>query len=254
MTLEENLFQPLMPTVRQSFEQGDGKELGKPGTKIPGKMQALHSSSALGVNVFQYWKALDELAVIAHACAFIQPGAMAPEALEFEAKFPIHKDFALPPNLDVVMRYPSGGPMSALAIECKFSEAYGRRDHGGVKPAYLKLVDVWKGLPALRALAVAISPEDHRFRYLHAAQLVKHVLGLQVEFGPRHFRLLYLWYDVPGPEGAIHRAEVQDFASVARADGVAFHALSYQELICGMASRLAPQHEDYIAYLVQRYV
>jgi len=35
---------------------------------------------------------------------------------------------------------------------------------------------------------------------------------------------------------------------------VAFHALSYQELICGMASRLAPQHEDYIAYLVQRYV
>ena len=51
--LHQNLFQALLPEVRESFAAGDGGELGSPG--LPGKMQAVHSSSALGVNVFQYW-------------------------------------------------------------------------------------------------------------------------------------------------------------------------------------------------------
>jgi len=50
--LDSNLFQPLLPEVHTSFSTGDGGELGSFG--LPGKMQAIHSSSALGVNVFQY--------------------------------------------------------------------------------------------------------------------------------------------------------------------------------------------------------
>jgi len=50
--LDDNLFEPLMPKVKSSFNQGDGGEL----TGNPCKMQAVHSSSALGVNIFQYWK------------------------------------------------------------------------------------------------------------------------------------------------------------------------------------------------------
>ncbi len=49
-TLDENLFQPLLGDVRDSFASGDGGELGN--SKYSGKMQAVHSSSVLGVNVF----------------------------------------------------------------------------------------------------------------------------------------------------------------------------------------------------------
>jgi len=65
-TLDENLFQPLLPDVRESFVAGDGGELGN--SKMPGKMQAVHSSSALGVNIYQYWKSISEVPVIAAAC------------------------------------------------------------------------------------------------------------------------------------------------------------------------------------------
>jgi hypothetical protein len=46
--LEDNLFQPLLPDVRASFAAGDGGELGS--STFPGKMQALHSSSACAVD------------------------------------------------------------------------------------------------------------------------------------------------------------------------------------------------------------
>ncbi len=52
LELDQNLFQPLLPDVCKSFVSGDGGELRS--TEFPGKMQAVHSSSALGVNVFQY--------------------------------------------------------------------------------------------------------------------------------------------------------------------------------------------------------
>lgn len=49
--LEDNLFHPLESEVREYFEGGDGGEL----TTTPGntpKMHAVHSSSALTVNIF----------------------------------------------------------------------------------------------------------------------------------------------------------------------------------------------------------
>jgi hypothetical protein len=33
-----------------------------------------------------------------------------------------------------------------------------------------------------------------------------------------------------------------------------FHSLTYQELICRVAGKLRPQHEDYIRYLTERYL
>ena len=52
LDLRKNLFEPLNSDIRKSFEQGDGNEING----NPCKMQAVHSSSALGVNVFQYWQ------------------------------------------------------------------------------------------------------------------------------------------------------------------------------------------------------
>ena len=52
MTLEENLFEPLLPEVKEQFNEGRGGEL----KGEPRPMQAVHLSAALVVNVFQYWK------------------------------------------------------------------------------------------------------------------------------------------------------------------------------------------------------
>ncbi len=60
--LEENLFEPLSSSTQDYIESGDGGEL----TGYPAKMQALHSSSALGVNIFQYWAMGHEISNIAH--------------------------------------------------------------------------------------------------------------------------------------------------------------------------------------------
>ena len=43
----------MLPETRKAFESGRGKELGE--KDLPGKMQALYSSSALVVNFFEYW-------------------------------------------------------------------------------------------------------------------------------------------------------------------------------------------------------
>jgi hypothetical protein len=51
--VDDNVFQGLSVGARRDFESGDGTELGKPGER--GKIQALHSSSALACNWFDYW-------------------------------------------------------------------------------------------------------------------------------------------------------------------------------------------------------
>lgn len=61
------------------------------------------------------------------------------------------------------------------------------------------------------------------FRYLDAAQLLKHALGLATQLGDG-FSLFYIYYDWPGKALNVHRDEVK---------------------------RL---HQDYLAYLQNRYV
>ena len=52
-TLDQNLFEPLLPETRTEIEKGDGGELKGDSTHSV-KMCAVHSSSAIGVNVLQY--------------------------------------------------------------------------------------------------------------------------------------------------------------------------------------------------------
>ena len=59
---DDNLFEPLNPAVKEQFNDADGGEL-KPGKDRLPKMQALHSSSALAINVFHYWKDRDKTPV-----------------------------------------------------------------------------------------------------------------------------------------------------------------------------------------------
>ena len=83
---------------------------------------------------------------------------------------------------------------------------------------------------------------------------MKHILGLKRQFGRDGFRLLYLWYDVLGDEGASHRREIQSLAQIVKRDGIRFHAMTYQELIVRMQKNLLGEHKEYVNYLTSRYL
>jgi hypothetical protein len=252
LDLDQNLFEPLLEVNKTRFQDGHGQEfLGS--QESPAKMQALHSSSALGVNLFQYWQKRGLINEIASACGFCNRRSNYSESIVFEDKFGIKTEFVIPPHIDVVFHNNPSSPYKLFAVECKFSESYGGRAHGGLKSKYLGDKNLWTDLSALEKLAHEINPDDNRYAYLHAAQLIKHILGLKASVGKKKFRLLYLWYDVLGKEGADHREEVEDFTKIAKSDGVRFRAMTYQELINILDRYYRADHPEYIKYLTERY-
>jgi hypothetical protein len=251
--LRHNLYEPLSHDVLAAFEKGDGSEIkGSPDS--PAKMQAVHSSSALSVNIFHYWQRIKQVPLIATACGFCRKGNNSSQKIVFEDKYPITNRFRYSPNIDVVIYNSDKEQEKRFAVECKFSEAYGGRRHGGLDPKYMDLDNIWDDIPRTYGFAKTICPNDATFLYLHPAQLVKHILGLKKAFGKEGFRLLYLWYDVLGEEGSVHRKEIKTFLDVVKSDGLKFHALSYQELLVRLFNEYSSEHGEYIRYLSDRYL
>ncbi len=242
--LGDNLFEPLGADAQAAFEAGDGAELTD-------KMLAVNSSSATAVNVFHYWLRLGQVSEIAKAC---QVPSTRISGLRFEAKFPIHPAFKRPPNIDVVIDYANPSGLKATAIECKLDEPYGGWANHGLKSVYLDHTQFWVNLPHLRQLAEQVSPENTSFEHLDVPQLIKHLLGLTAAFSKKEFRLLYLWYDVPGREAFKHREEIAEFAAIASQDGIAFRSLTYQDVILTLARNQRVGHTAYVDYLVERYL
>ncbi len=251
--LEDNLFQPLLPKTRQELELGDGAEVLDNPRRLA-KMKAVHSSSALGVNVFEYWQKIGQVPCIASACGLCNGSNKDPESISFEQKYPIDESFRFHPNIDIVIENKRGTRHKIYAIECKFSEAYSTRRHAGIKQKYINLGHIWQDIPNLYELAKSISPVDDLYSHLHPAQLIKHILGLKKEYGKTGFRLLYLWYDTLGYEGFIHRKEIKSFQKLSEADNIRFHSISYQELIIRLSARYRDNHKDYVEYLTSRYL
>lgn len=104
----DNLFRGLSVGARKDFDSGNGDELGKPGGR--GKLQALHSSSALACNWFDYWRGRD---LVPLSRAFGVRSAFS-EIVGLEQKFSTHLG-GMGPNLDVVLRCLDG---TLFAIEC----------------------------------------------------------------------------------------------------------------------------------------
>ena len=191
---------------------------------------------------------------IASTCGFCRKDSDVSQKIVFEEKYQIGSRFQFSPNIDVVFHNSDSSPYKRFAIECKFTETYGSQVHGGIKPAYLELEKIWDGIPSIFNLAKSISPDDRKFEFLHAAQLIKHILGLKNRCGKTGFRLLYLWYDVLGPEGCKHIDEIGEFTQIAKSDGIKFYALSYQELIVRLANEYRQDHPEYIGYITERYL
>ncbi len=283
--LSDNLFEDLTQESIKCYRSGDGNETKDSKTHLA-KMKALHSSSAIVVNLFHYWQGKD-LSPLLNACkltsrnnktgyliknigsASPQEIPVLPSPLNYEIKFEEQFEicankaqFPHSPNIDVVIH----SPLSDIAIESKFTEPYNSRKHEGLKQKYIENVSFWDDLPNLYKLAKEISPDDTRFQHLDAAQLIKHILGLkkscdkynsQLGSG-RHlkhsFHLLYLWYDVIGKEGGEHRKEIEQFAEIAQRDHIKFSHITYQEVIMKLSKEFYAGNEDYLNYITDRYL
>jgi len=117
------------------FVNADGQELGT--GKYPGKIQALHSSSAIALNFFEYWKSSNEKSMIAK-------GLKIPSRdiydIRFEQKFPILNGNHTSPNIDVVILYTNN---TICAIGCKFIEPYSdRKNNHSFKKEYFVKTDL----------------------------------------------------------------------------------------------------------------
>jgi hypothetical protein len=242
-TLPDNLFRPLHADTLADFVQADGNELKD-------KMRALHSSSAVCVNVFDYWRWHGDARPIVKAAKLSIRGLA---GMAFEQKLPIDPSFSRAPNLDLLLTYDlrTNPQLEAVGVESKFGEPYGG-SHGGLDPKYLKPT-LWKGLPHCHTLAGQISPKDTTFKRLHAAQLLKHLLGMRRRFGQR-FILLYLWTDAPVAAADKHRQEIADFRDILKRDRIDFRSLTYQELLFSLLKNTPAGHHNYCRYVADRYL
>ena len=245
-TVEENLFRPMSRRTHDAFRNGSGSELSD-SARRSAKMKALHSSAVLVVNVFDYWIDQD----LDHLVASLDLKAAA-HSIEFEAQFPTGLT-GNPPNLDIALRHESG---LVVGVESKFTEwltpKSPRKEHFKAK-YFSHGTELWTsvGLPRAQALASALRNGEASFRYLDAAQLLKHALGLAT--GHRGlFSLYYLFYDVAGHESSIHQQEVERLEHEIGQD-VAFHWCTYQEVFRRLAQAVEPKHGAYVGYLRQRY-
>ena len=173
----------------------------------------------------------------------------------FECRIAIGPKFKRPANLDVVFKY-SNGPMELCGVESKFTEPFGKRAAPVLKDAYFgqHMDERWSRLPRLRKLATLCRRSNLRFQHLDVPQLIKHVLALSAKFPLRRFRLLYLYFDVPGEEACRHRQEISEFQHEANLDSVQFTSLSYQELILNLRRQAGADHRSYLDYLSKRYL
>lgn len=243
--LEDNLFEPLDQAAKMQFMAGSGGELERPGEK-PGHMYSLLSSAALCVNFFQRWRSRPKGALLG-ALGIERAG---PAALNYEVRLKVQAGWKTHPHADVLLAA-AGLDRWAAAVECKFGEAYDGKPQNGLAHAHAHHAFL-RDWPALNELAQSITPEDAIHRHLHAAQLVKQLLGLRTRF-PAGFALVYLWFDVDGPSGRRHREEAADFAARSRADGVTFIPLTCQELWRRFAESGDAELRPWLDYLRERY-
>lgn len=244
-SVAENLRKPMAARSRQAFEKGSGSELLDTHAR-PAKMRALHSSSALAVNVFDNW--------VGRNGAPLQAAlALSSEvfSISFEEQFSTGLD-GNPPNLDVAILLADG---HLIGIESKFSEWLVPKPptKESFRPKYFSEdVGVWEslGLPNSQRLAVDIARGQEIFRYLDAPQLLKHALGLATQLGS-NFSLFYIYFDWPGKESDTHYRELDRFACRVGSE-LNFNAQSYQDLVRAL-TRIEGIDSDYLTYLQARY-
>lgn len=287
-TYTKNLFKSLDKEIEEQFKNADGGELN--GEEC--KMAALYSSSALGVNVFQYFYKLleqgnkEEANKILYALGVSQDKDIEIKSISFEQK--LHIGNISTPNIDIIITTTNN---KVFAIESKFREPYYYTPSNYIQKKYYDNKDIWNKLTKTKKYIdeldedfIEIEKEIERetsieekeigvkkifpsFKRLNAAQLIKHLLGLfndnksikkyknNTEY-KNNIRLIYLYYDVPGNMGEEHRKEIKEFSDFIKKDNIKFTAISYQKLIFNLNNLLDrnEENEKYLDYINSRYL
>lgn len=244
-SVDDNLLSPLDDAVRAELARGS--ELS-PSPSRPSRLHSLYSSAALVLNVFGYWRGRDATPLLS---ALGVPGSGEGAKLLFEEPLPTGLP-GDPPTADVALRWPTG---RVVAVESKFGEWLMRRPRRqrAFKDKYFPAgLGAWEaaGLPRCQALAEALQGGHLRLKWLHAAQLLKHALGL-ARGGASQWTLVYLYFEHEGREAAAHRAEIAR-AREALEGEVALVARTYQELHAALCATSGVDAE-YLRYLGERY-
>lgn len=240
-----NLFQPMSLATKDDFSHGGGGELRAGRRASQPKMQALHSSSVLACNVFDYWRS-NGVGPVGKALG-VGPCI---ERLTFEAKFPTGLP-GEPPNIDVALWLESG---HVWGIESKFTEPFGPPKPPPVFKGKYFPDDrpVWSDRGLIKCGALADALQKREFRHLDAAQLLKHALGLHKNHQDR-FTLCYLYVDDrDSPECSQHRNEITKFAEAVDGD-FPFVPLSYIAFLKRLRDLAGEGHDTYFAYICERY-
>lgn len=207
------------------------------------KMCAVHSSAALVVNTFARWKEDPSGLSLCGMSGF--------QKMRFEAQCPSGLR-GTPSHLDVLLE----GSDGILAIESKFLETLSEK-RASFKPAYDEITDARRESPWCRQIAV-LRDQSGKYRFLDAAQLVKHFLGLAHTYPERPVTLLYLFWEPANAgefeEFATHRAEVAEFRAAVAGSPVRLETMSYPELWCDWSLLTAPAWlADHLRHLRNRY-
>lgn len=233
--LADNLYEPLKQDSLDDFIRGRGGELES-------KMLALHSSSALVVNFFHYWRyhdipSLAELMGLSPQCTHLQ----------FERPYPKPAGVGgMRPHVDIEFT----GSHKPAAVESKFTEPYSK-GRKSLRKAYVETPGVWGKYTNCELLANQIVSEDKVFEHLDAPQLLKHILGLKTKYGEEGFTLLYLWYDFASIEADKHRQEIQTFRNSIENE-IDFRHLTYQDVFKAVNS-MPGVDNSYLSYMQDRY-
>lgn len=190
------------------------------GNELAGKFRAAHSSAALAVNCFAPFKRkLPELRLC---------GLEDFSSLRFEAKCPTGLR-GEPPNLDVVLERGE----RVIAVESKCTEYLSPHVADFAASYRTGICDARRDTDWYREL-LRLDAAPDTYRWLDAAQLVKHALGLMHTYPDRRMTLLYLyWEPLNVFEYAhfdAHRREVAAFAERVAGPALAFESMTYADL------------------------
>lgn len=231
---------PLLPgvpegRVRAILDKAGGNEIAS------GKFASPQSSAALAVNGFGWF--LD------------RPGDLPP--------FPGLEDYDWPAirvDVERQMRFPWRGghhpwldaavetQNCLIGVESKRYEPF--RDHKEAKLSDAYDRDVWgEGMEQWCAMRDLLRAEPRRYRYLDAAQLVKHAFGISTQAHKcrKEPVLLYLFAEPSDVTDramfAVHRAEIADFTDRVRGGRVRFASCSWAEWLDSFAGDAAAHGE-----------
>jgi hypothetical protein len=221
----DNLIDGVTPAdFDEDLRRGDGGELtDRPGT--PAKFRAAFSSSALAVNTFGPFRHRPARLSLAGVTGF--------RDVEFEYACG-NGLVGTNPHFDLFAQTEA----TVVALESKFLEP--------LRPRMATFSDQYRqsfrGTAATPALVEPpwarmysrLREDPEAYRYLDAAQLAKHYLGLVFSFANRQRTLVYLYWE-PTNAASLgpyrdHRREVNDFATSVAGCETRFVALSYLAL------------------------